>query len=277
MTKHHFCAIVCALLLYFTLFSVFTGCAHLTGEPVTIYPCYFNRDVENVNYTVIHAALTEAGWERKRTEQNEEDNYTVHYYTLNDPATGKTKVLSINEHGSAEAAEAHYDQMWENNSIVAGFAISRQFEESYLRISNCSIMALANAHVDLLALLDLGEVQPLEASLDNSYEACKDAKSVDIDAVKAAMEADGYKFYTTVFVSDEEQTASYVIISPNQDRTYAFVRGSSAKSTYNTFKRLQRNFMMDMMVGVHFVGFADGSCVMCYGESFEEIRGYFVP
>ena len=274
MMKHRFTKIVCTLLLCLIPLSALTGCVRLTGETVTIYPCYFNRDVENVNYTVIHAALTQAGWERKSTEQNEEDNYNVHYYMLNDPATGKTKVLSINEHDSAKAAQAHYEQMWASNSLVAGFAISKQFEESYLRISNCSIMALANAHVDLLALLGLGEVQPLEASSDNSYEACRDAERVDIEKVKAAMEADGYRFYTTVFLSDEEQDASYVIISPNQERTYAFVRGSSAKSTYNTFKRLRRD---GMMVGVHFVGFTDGSCVMCYGESFEEIRGYFVP
>ena len=51
MMKHRFTKIVCTLLLCLIPLSALTGCARLTGETVAIYPCYFNRDAENANYT----------------------------------------------------------------------------------------------------------------------------------------------------------------------------------------------------------------------------------
>ncbi len=277
MKKSSYLTFITAFLLCMTLISAFAGCSQGNRETITIYPCYFNRDVEDVDCTTIRATLEQAGWELRSTDRNEEEHYNIYHYMLTNPTSGQSKVLSINEHVSTEAAAKHYDQMWANNSLVAGFAISRHFFESYLRISDCSIMSLGNAHVDLLELLGLGTVQPLEISLDNSYEMCKEAEGVDIDAVKAAMEADGYKFYETVFVSSDEEITSYVIISPEQDRTYAFVRGSSPKSTYKEYKRLGRVAdFADARVGIHFVGFADGSCILSYGDSFEEIKEYFV-
>lgn len=281
MKKRNRIAFLAALLLCLSLLSLFVGCSRGKQENVTIYPCYFNRDVEGVDCSAIRAALEKAGWVLKSTDQNEYDHYKIYHYALEDTSGEQTKVLALNEHANAEAAKQHYDQMWQNDSLAAGFANNNHFFEAYLRISDCSIMALGNAHVDLLELLDLGTVQPLEISLDNSYEMCREAKGVDIAAVKAAMEADGYVFYETVFVSGQEETVSYVIVSPGQDRTYAYTLGEAPKwgipGAYREYKRLERLADFgDSRVGVHFVGFEDGSCILCFGNSFEEIEEYFV-
>lgn len=277
MTKHNRIVFLATLLLCLSLLSAFVGCSQSEQETVTIYPCYFNRDIEGVDSSVIRAALEQAGWELHSTEQNTEEQYTVYRYKWNDPSGGPAKVLSINAHIDADSARRHYEEMWSSNSLVAGFASSNQFFEMYLRISDCSIMALGNAHVDLLELLDLGTVQPMEISLEHSYERCKDVKDVDIAAVKAAMEADGYVFYETVFFSEDELATSYIIVSPEQDHIYAYTPGKTpawARREYNRIENAANSG--ENRVGIHFVGFEDGSCVMCYGESFEEIKGYFV-
>jgi hypothetical protein len=31
----------------------------------------------------------------------------------------------------------------------------------------------------------------------------------------------------------------------------------------------------DYTLGIHFVGFKDGGCVLCYGDTFAEIEKYF--
>ena len=272
-----FYKIICSLLLGLICVTAFAGCNQKQPEVITIYPSYFNRDIDGVNCTNIRTALEQEGWVLENTSQSTTDGSTVYAYKLLE--NGETKVISINEYTSAVEAERSYTKEWTDGAIIGGwFSYDHLYHTMRLRISDCTITALGNAHMDLINILGLGAVEPMEAYMENTFEMFKDSKSVDIEAVKSTMEADGYQFYTTSFIIDSDEFIStYIIVSPNQDRIYAYTLGNkpvgSTPSAYDWVKTGTTQYD----VGIHVVGFKDGSNVLCYGDSFEEIRDYFAP
>lgn len=285
MKRHcNICKITCILCL-FLLLAALAGCRSAEQETTDIFPCYFNRDVEGMDAQAICAALESAGWEKDTRQAHANVSNTTTAYTL--PAGEVRKVIVIEEFPSCGEAEQSFAEQW---SVIAGgdFAQDNEYHMTLLRISDCTVTTLRDAHVDLMETLRLGTVEALEVPLENTYEMCKDTDSVDIEAVKAAMEADGYQFYASEFFAGDDQDGSfsstYIFFSPKQDRIYAYTLGKEptkwglpyAYWTYQTVERMvEQAGVRDLNVGIHFVGFKDGSCVLCYGDSFEQIRAYF--
>ena len=277
--------IICSVLLCLLLFPMLSGCSRiLHGEKITIYPCYFNRDVEGMDAKVMGDILTQAGYTYRGSTPS--DDYTAYVYRAPDFSDENNRFIFVFEYTSAEAAKQAYIQDGSLDFIIASdLFIDRENYVTRLRISNCVITAMGNAHVELLSLLDLGTVQPLEATERPSSEMYRDCETVNIEKIKVAMEEDGYQFYAAGFLqpNDEEDgyTQAYLIVSPEQDRMYAFTgQGEKPKGTPSAysdvvfFHRLQDE-LFNGIVGVHVVGFEDGSNIICYGESFEEIKAYF--
>lgn len=287
MKKFRIPALLCALFLCIALLSAFVGC---DKETVTIYPCYFDRDVQGLDGADIRAALEQAGWSLQESKQDSiYDNSTTYIYQL---AEGESKkVILIYEFATAEEAEQAYVQDVIGTIFPATiFPDEYSMYSLYIRISNCLIMTVNNGHVDLLELLGLGTVEPLEVPTENTQKLHRKIKSVDIEAVKTAMEADGYTFYPMEFIDSEEVGPTYVIVSPVQDRAYVYTPSThkpilGMSYTYYIYSIIERVALdyksegskkgEDLYVGMHFVGFKDGSCVLCYGDTFAEIEKYF--
>lgn len=284
--QRHYIRIICALMLCLTLVSAFAGCEQMkNGEEITVYPCYFNRDVEGVDGQSIRELLDREGWVLVEPENPESsgplyENSKIYSYHTGEESASQRKVIIIHEFENAEQAEAVYEENLASYVFAGKFTLDHSMFEMELRISNCVIMTLRNAHVDLLSMLDLGEVRPLQAYQNTTRQSVRKPKSVDIDAVRAKMEADGYQFYSSVmFGGDVEKDYSntYVIVSPTQDRAYAFTQGKKLRwglsNTYLSVKLF--NEVETFFVGMHVVDFKDGSSIICYGDSFEEISRYF--
>lgn len=277
--------ILCAVLLGLLLFPMLVGCSRIVrGETITVYPCYFNRDVEGVDAKCIGDTLTQAGYTYEGGTTS--DDYTSYAYRAPDCTDENKRFIFIFEYASAEAATQAYINDGSFDFILASnmFIDSANYT-TYLRISNCVITAMGNVHVELMSLLELGTVTPLEATERPSSEIFRDCKSVNIENIKAAMEADGYQFYAAGFLQpgDEEDgyTQAYIIVSPEQDRMYAFTgqgekpRGSAGAYYDVVYFHRAQDELFNGIVGVHVVGFQDGNNILCYGDSFEEIKGYF--
>lgn len=283
--QRHYIRIICALMLCLTLVSAFVGCGQTKkGEEITVYPCYFNRDVEGVDGQSIRELLDREGWVLVEPENPESsgplyENSKIYSYHTGEESASQRKVIVIHEFESAEQAEAVYVENLASYVFAGKFTLDHSMFEMELRISNCVIMTLRNAHVDLLSMLDLGEVRPLQAYQNTTRQSVRKPKSVDIDAVRAQMEADGYQFYSSVMYDEgeEEYSNTYVIVSPTQDRAYAFTQGKKLRwglsNTYLSVKLF--NEVETYFVGMHVVDFKDGSSIICYGDSFEEISEYF--
>lgn len=283
--QHRYIRTICALLLCLIPVSAFVGCGQTKkGEEITVYPCYFNRDVEGVDGQSIRELLDREGWvltEPENPESSEPlyENSKIYSYHTGEESASQRKVIIILEFESAEQAEAVYVENLASYVFAGKFTLDHSMFEMELRISNCVIMTLRNAHVDLLAMLDLGEVRPLQAYQNTTRQSVRKPKSVDIDAVRAKMKADGYQFYSSVIYKEgeEEYSNTYVIVSPTQDRAYAFTQGKKLRwglsNTYLGVKLL--NEVDTVLVGMHVVDFKDGSSIICYGDSFEEISEYF--
>ncbi len=275
--------IICTLLLCLMLTSALCGCARiLRGEEYIVYPCYFNRDVEGVDGKVIRDLLDKEGWVLVQPESDGEPLYENSkpyvYYTGEEQANQRRGII-IHEFESAEQAEAVYLENLTLTVFAGEFPLDHSFYQTEIRISNCVIMTIRNAHVMLFDMLDLGEIRSLQAFENVTHESIKNPKSVDIDAVRTKMEADGYVFYPSAIYDEEEEdyTNTYIIVSPGQDRAYAFTQGKMLKNgRSNTY--LGVDLVCDVeeiLIGMHVVDFKDGSSIICYGESFEEIRAYF--
>ncbi len=286
MKNHHnYLKIICAWLLCMMLLSALTGCAQQKkGEEITVFPCYFNQDVEGVDGKAIREMLDREGWTLVVPEHPESsgplyENSTPYSYHTGEENPSDRKLIIIHEFETAEQAEAVYVENLALTVFAGEFPLDHSMFEMELRISNCVIMTIRNAHVDLLEMLDLGEVRPLQAYENITRQSVRKPKSVDIDAVRSKMEADGYQFYSSVMYDEgeEEYSNTYIIISPKQDRAYAFTQGKKLKwGLSNAY--LSAKLVCDIeevLVGMHVVDFKDGSSVICYGDSFEEIKGYF--
>ena len=280
--------ILCAVILGILIAAALVGCKQ---ETATIYPCYFNRDVADVDATAIRAAIEEAGWELQSSEPDDyyqNTNKHIYQLTVGDQKQG----IVIYEFENAEQAEQAYVQdvigtIFPATIIPNDYSLYSQ----YIRISNCLIMTINNGHVELLELLGLGTVEPLEVPTENTQKLHRKIKSVDIEAARTAMEADGYTFYPIEFIGSEEEFGpTYVIVSPEQDSAYVYTLSNhkpflGISYTYYTYSILERVALDyksegskkgdDLYVGMHFVGFKDGSCILCYGDSFAEIEHYF--
>ena len=273
--------ILCAVILGVLIAAALVGCKQ---ETVTIYPCYFNADVADVDATAIRAAIEEAGWELQSSEPDDHyGNTATHIYWL---ITGDQKQgIVIYEFENAEQAEQAYVQDVIGTIFPATiFPDEHSMYSLYIRISNCLIMTINNGHVELLELLGLGTVEPLEVPTENTQKVHRKIKSVDIEAVKTAMEADGYTFYPMEFIDSEEVGPTYLIVSPEQDRAYVYTPSThkpilGMSYTYYIYSILERVALdykgEDLYVGMHFVGFKDGNCILCYEDSFAEIEHYF--
>lgn len=284
-TRHCSLAIVFALLFSLILFTV-CGCNQNDPEAITIYPSYYNRDVEGIDAQFICSALEQAGWHLAGSI--DADDYISYSYLSKKHTNEQKYMIIICEYSSAVEAEQAYITDGNFDYILSSnFFLEKAWFTSHLRISNCVITTLGNAQVELLDLLSLSTVEPLEATAKNTREMCRDCKSVDIEAIRADMEADGYQFYAAGFTSrndeDDGYTQAYIIISPEQDRMYAYtgcgekpVMGIPSAYKAMTDYLAWNNSLTAGIVGVHVVGFKDGSNVLCYGDSFEEIRAYFV-
>ena len=280
--------ILCAVILGVLIAAALVGCKQ---ETATIYPCYFNADVADVDATAIRAAIEEAGWELQSSKPDDAyGNIYTHIYML--PTDGKKQGIVLYEFESAAQAEQAYVQ-----DVVGTIFPATIFPDDYslysihIRISNCLIMTYNNGHVELLELLGLGTVEPLEVPTENTQKLHRKIKSVDIEAAKTAMEADGYTFYPIEFIGSEDDfTPTYLIVSPEQNRVYLYTLSThkpilGMSYTYYTYSILERVALDyksegskkgdDLYVGMHFVGFKDGSCILCYEDSFAEIEHYF--
>ena len=273
--------ILCAVILGVLIAAALVGCKQ---ETATIYPCYFNADVADVDATAIRAAIEEAGWELQSSEPNDSyGNTATHIYWL---ITGDQKqVIAIYEFENAEQAEQAYVQDVIGTIFPATiFPDEYSMYSQYIRISNCLILTINNSHVDLLELLGLGTVEPLEVPTENTQKVHRKIKSVDIEAARTAMESDGYTFYPIEFIGSEEFGPTYLIVSPEQDRAYVYTPSThkpilGMSYTYYIYSILERVALdykgEDLYVGMHFVGFKDGNCILCYEDSFAEIEHYF--
>lgn len=283
MRKIRVLTLICAFVLCLAVLSAFTGCGK---ETVTIYPCYFDRDAQGLDGAAIRTALEQAGWSLEESEQDGAyDNSTTYIYQL---VEGESKKgIVIYEFASAEEAQAAYREDGVNDYFPSGiFPADHSICVNHLRISNCYIRTLKNSHVELMEILDLGTPQALEIPTENTQELKRKIKSVDIGAIKAEMETDGYTFYQMDFLAQEDSedfVPTYLIISPAQDRAYLYTQALEPKFgmsyTYFTYQILERMALdykgEDINVGMHFVGFMDGGCVVCYKGTFGEIEQYF--
>lgn len=275
--------IVGVLLLGLMLTTALCGCAQIQrGDEIIVYPCYFNQDVEGVDGKAIRDLLDKEGWVLVQPESDGEPRYENSklyvYYTGEEQANQRRGII-IHEFESAEQAEAVYLENLTLTVFAGEFPLDHSFHKMELRISNCVIETIRNAHIMLFDMLDLGEVRHLVAYENVTHESIRSPKSVDIDAVRTKMEADGYVFYPSAIYDEEEEdyTNTYIIVSPGQDRAYAFTQGKMLKNgRSNTY--LSVDLVCDVeeiLIGMHVVDFKDGSSIICYGESFEEIRKYF--
>ena len=283
---HNNLRILCALLLCMILVPAFVSCGQLIrGEEITVYPCYYNQDVDGVDGQCICRVLDREGWVREEPENPESskpmyENSTAYLYHTGEENPNDRKGIVIYEFESAEQAEAVYVDNLASCVFAGSLPLDHVMFQTELRISNCLIMTIRNAHVDLLAMLDLGEMRPLQVYENTTHQSMRKPGSVDINALRTKMEADGYRLYSsTMYGEDQEEEYSntYVMISPTQDRAYAFTQGKELKwglsNTYFATKLL--NETDTILVGIHVVDFKDGSSIICYGDSFEEIREYF--
>ena len=284
MRKFRVWTLICALMLCLTALSVFTGCGK---ETVTIYPCYFDRNVQGMDGADIRAALEQAGWSLHESKQDSiYDNGTTYIYQL---VEGESKKgIIIYEFATAEEAQAAYKEDGVNDYFPSGiFPADHSLYVNYLRISNCYIMTLKSSHVELMEILELGTPQALEVPTENTQELKRKIKSVDIEEIKTEMETDGYTFYPMDFLAQEDSedfVPTYLIISPAQDRAYLYTQALEPKFgmsyTYFVYQILEKAAFdnddgEDIYVGMHFVGFMDGGCVVCYRGTFGEIEQYF--
>ncbi len=286
MKKHNLCKIICAAMLCILTLSALVGCSSQKEEPVTVYPCYFNGDVAGMDATTIGAALKEAGWHLASTEQERLDgNYTLYVYKKTED--DQTKLVSISEYATAEEAKQVYESEYMETVIEGGsFEINHTWNRTDLRISNCVIMVTSTVPVNAFELFGIGTGRALEVPMDNSYEMYRKVESVDMASVKTAMEADGYTFYKGEFFVDEEDdgfSRTLIFVSPDQDRIYAYTFTQEPKwgipyayKVHNNMEiLLEKIDQPDYTLGIHFVGFEDGGCIMCYGGTFAEIEKYF--
>lgn len=284
--KHNLIKIICAAMLCALLAGALVGCSLKKQETVTIYPCYFNDDVAGMDAATIGAALEQAGWSLQESEQDGAyDNGTTYTYQL---VEGESKKgIIIYEFATAEEAQAAYKEDGMNDYFPSGiFPADHSLYVNHLRISNCYIRTLKNSHVELMEILGLGTPQALEVPTENTQELKRKIKSVDIEAIKTEMEADGYTFYQMEFLAQEDSedfVPTYLIISPAQDRAYLYTQALKPRFgisyTYFIYQILERTALdyegEDIFVGMNFVGFMDGGCVLCYGDTFAEIEKYF--
>ena len=83
MKKRNLIKIICAAMLCALLAGALVGCSLKKQETVTVYPCYFNDDVADVDATAIRAAIEEAGWELQSSEPDDSyGNTATHIYWL---------------------------------------------------------------------------------------------------------------------------------------------------------------------------------------------------
>lgn len=277
--------IICSVLLGLLLFPMLAGCSRIVrGETITVYPCYFNRDVEGVDGQVIRGILDDhADWELYTPEHPENsgplyENSEIYVYWTGEAEASQRKGIIIHEFESAEQAEAVFLDNLTSYALAGEFTLEHSTYQMELRISNCVIMTVRNAHLNLLDMLELGEVRALQAYENTTHQSMRKPGSVEIDAVRTKMESDGYQFYASVlYAEDEEYSNTYVIVSPSQDRAYVFTQGQKPEGNISTVYVFAKLFCetQEIMVGMHVVDFKDGSSIICYGDSFEEIRAYF--
>ena len=285
--KHNLIKIICAAMLCALLAGALVGCSLKKQETVTVYPCYFNDNVAGMDAATIGAALEQAGYQLMNTEQKKLDgNYTLYVYRMKDAE--QTKLVSISEYATAEEAKQVYESEHMETVIEGGsFAINHQmWNRTDLRISNCVIMVISTVPVNAFELFGIGTARALEVPVDNSYEMYRKVESVDMASVKTAMEADGYTFYKGEFFVSEEDlgfSRTLIFVSPDRDRIYAYTFTQEPKwgipyayKIHNNMEiLLKKTDQPDYTLGIHFVGFKDGGCVLCYGDTFAEIEKYF--
>jgi hypothetical protein len=199
----------------------------------------------------------------------------------------QTKVVSISEYATAEEAKQVYESEYMEAVIEGGsFAINHTWYRTDLRISNCVIMVTSTVPVNAFELFGIGTARALEVPMNNSYEMYRKVESVNMASVKAAMEADGYKFYKGEFFvgeADLEFSRTLIFVSPDRDRIYAYTFTQEPKwgipyayKIHNNMEiLLEKTEQPDHTLGIHFVGFKDGGCILCYGDTFAEIEKYF--
>ena len=286
MKKHNLCKIICAVMLSLLIAGALVGCNFKKEETVTVYPCYFNEDVAGMDATTIGATLKEAGWQLMSTEQDGlHDNCTQYVYRMKDGE--QTKLVAISEFATAEEAKQVYESEYMETVIEGGsFTINHTWNRTDLRISNCVIMVTSTVPLNAFELFGIGTGRAVEVPMDNSYEMYRKVESVDMASVKTAMEADGYTFYKGEFFVGEEDhgfSRTLIFVSPDRDRIYAYTFTQEPKwgipYAYkihnNTEILLEKADVTDYTLGIHFVGFEDGGCVLCYGGTFAEIEKYF--
>lgn len=286
MKKRNLIKIICAAMLCALLVGALVGCSLKKQETVTVYPCYFNDDVAGMDAATIGAALEHAGYRLMSTEQkNLDGNYTLYVYRMKDAE--QTKLVSISEYATAEEAKQVYESEHMETVIEGGFfEINHTWSRTDLRISNCVIMVTSTVPVNAFELFGIGTARALEVPVDNSYEMYRKVESVNMASVKTAMEADGYTFYKGEFCVGEEDhgfSRTLIFVSPDRDRIYAYTFTQEPKwgipyayKIHNNMEiLLKKTDQPDHTLGIHFVGFEDGGCVLCYGDSFAEIEKYF--
>ena len=280
--------ILCTVLLGILLAAALVGCDLGKQETVTVYPCYFNADVAGMDAATIRAALEQAGWPLISTTQNSifDNALQAHIYKIKDGE--QVKMINVYEFETVEQAKLAYEQEYMHAPLMGGyFTVNHTTWENNLRISNCIVWTISTMPLNVYEILGIEEGRALEIPMDNSYEMCREVDGVDINAVKAKMEQDGYTFYKSeFFVTEEEEGFSRTLVftSPDQDRIYAYTFTQKPKLgkpyAYKVYHKID-DFMKDMSgdvdpsLGIHFVGFEDGSCILCYGDSFAEIAHYF--
>ncbi|MBQ2807386.1 MAG: hypothetical protein IJF08_10065, partial [Clostridia bacterium] len=110
--------IICSVLLCLLLFPMLSGCSRiLHGEKITIYPCYFNRDVEGMDAKVMGDILTQAGYTYRGTTPS--DDYTAYAYRALDFPDENKRAIFVFEYTSAEAAKQAYIQDGSLDFIIA--------------------------------------------------------------------------------------------------------------------------------------------------------------
>lgn len=280
--------ILCAVLLGILIAAALVGCDLGNQETVTTYPCYVNRDVAGMDATTICATLEQAGWPLISTPQDSifDNALQSRIYKITDG--DQMQMIVVYEFETAEQAQTAYEQEYMRAPLMGGyFTVNHTTWENNLRISNCIVWTISTMPLNVYEILGIEEGRALEIPMDNSYEMCREVDHVDINAIKAAMEADGYTFYKSeFFVTEEEEGFSRTLVftSPDQDRIYAYTFTEKPKLgkpyAYKVYHKID-DFMKDMSgdvdpsLGIHFVGFEDGSCILCYGDSFAEIAHYF--
>lgn len=278
--------ILCAVILGILIAAALVGCKQ---ETATIYPCYFNADVADVDATAICATLEQAGWPLISTPQDSifDNALQSRIYKITDG--DQMQMIVVYEFETAEQAQTAYEQEYMRAPLMGGyFTVNHTRWENNLRISNCIVWTISTMPLNVYEILGIEGGRALEIPMDNSYEMCREVDRVDINAIKAAMEADGYTFYKSEFVISEEEegfSRTLVFTSPDQDRIYAYTFTEEtpklgkpyAYKVYRQVDALMERVSgdVDHSLGIHFVGFKDGSCILCYGDSFAEIEHYF--